>query len=136
MSLIQALVKKGTLEKGKAGELEYEIKKSGKSEEEVLLGKGIVPEQVLFSLKSEIIKIPLKEIPVEEIPLKVLEMIPEESAKYYKMIPLAKKDNIVRGGDGLSRRFEGAGGFKIFIPAGKFACKIFFNKPSTFLIIF
>jgi type IV pilus assembly protein PilB len=98
MSLLQTLVKKGILEKGKASELEYEIRKSGKREEEVILEKGIVPEQVLFNVKSENLGMPLREIPVEDIPLKVLEVIPEEAARYYKIIPLSQKENILEVG--------------------------------------
>ena len=98
MSLLQILVKKGILEKGKASELEYEVKKSGKREEEVILEKGIVTEKSLFDVKSENLGMPLREIPVEEIPLKVLEVVPEEAARYYKIIPLSQKDNILEVG--------------------------------------
>ena len=44
MSLVQQLVKKGVLEKARATPLEYEIKTSGKREEEVILEKKIVSE--------------------------------------------------------------------------------------------
>ncbi|MDD2732111.1 MAG: GspE/PulE family protein [Candidatus Pacebacteria bacterium] len=90
MSLIQQLVKKGILDKARATSLEYEVKTSGKKEEEIILEKRITTEDFLFGLKSEHLKIPLKIVSPEEISLNVLEMIPEESAKYYFMIPLAK----------------------------------------------
>ena len=61
MTLIQQLVKKGVLDKEKATSLELEIKESGKKEEEVILEKGIIDENFLFNLKSENLKIPLKE---------------------------------------------------------------------------
>ena len=77
MTLLQQLVKKGILEKEKAASLEYEIKTSAKKEEEVVLEKKIVPEDFLFGLKSENLKIPLKEVLPEEVPLRVLELIPE-----------------------------------------------------------
>ncbi len=93
MSLIQQLVKKGILEKTKATALEYEIKNFGLKEEEVILEKRIVSEDFLFGLKSEDLKIPLKSVSSEEVSLKILETIPEESARYYRMIPLDKKDN-------------------------------------------
>lgn len=75
----------------KADAIVSEIKESGKRIEEIILEKEIIPEAALFNLKSENFKIPLKEVVVEEVPLKILELIPEETARYYKMIPLDKK---------------------------------------------
>ena len=62
MTLIQQLVKKGLLEKEKASSLEYEVKNSGKKEEEAILEQRIVSEDFLFGLKSENLKIPFKRI--------------------------------------------------------------------------
>lgn len=98
MTLLQQLVKKGFLDKEKATSLEYEIESSGKKEEELILEKRIVSEGFLFGLKSENLKIPLKRVFPEDVSLKVLETIPEDSALYYQMIPLAKKDNILEVG--------------------------------------
>ena len=98
MTLVQQLVKKGILEKEKATALEFEIKSSGRKEEEVILGKGITSEIFLFGLKSENLKIPLKKVAVEEISLKILEQIPEESVRFYNMVPLAWKDNALEVG--------------------------------------
>jgi len=98
MTLVQTLFKKGIINKDQATSLEFEIKSSGKKEEEVILEKGIVTENFLFDLKSENLKIPKKEVIPEEIPLEVLEMIPEDAATYYKMIPLAKRENVLEVG--------------------------------------
>ena len=98
MTLIQQLVKKGLLEKEKATSLEYEAKSSGKKEEELILEKRIVSEDFLFGLKSEALKIPLKKVYPEDVPLSVLELIPEDSAKYYQIIPLFKKDKTLEVG--------------------------------------
>lgn len=132
MTLVQQLVKKGILEKGKAGELEYEIKKSGKSEEEVVLDKGIVPEQVLFSLKSEILEIPLKEIPAEEIPLKILELVPEEAARYYKIIPLNQTDSVLEVGMVYPEDLKAQEALKFLSRQGNLSPKIFLINFSTF----
>lgn len=98
MVLIQQLIKKGLLDKEKAATLEYEIKTSKKREEDVLLEKRIVSEEFLFGLKSEILKIPVKKIFAEDVPLKILELIPEDSARYYQMIPVGKRDGKVEIG--------------------------------------
>jgi len=98
MTLVQQLVKKGIITKEKATSLELEIKESGKKEEEVILEKGIIDENFLFNLKSENLKIPLKEVIARDVPLEVLELIPEETAKYYQMIPIAKKEQLLEVG--------------------------------------
>ena len=98
MSLIQILLKQGILDKEKATSLEFEIKEKGLPEEEVILEKRICSENFLFNLKSENLKINFKKVTSEEVPLEILELIPEETAKYYKMIPLAKKENILQIG--------------------------------------
>jgi len=98
MTLIQQLVKKGLLEKEKATSLEYEVKNSGKKEEEVILEQRLVSEDFLFGLKSENLKIPFKRIYPEDIPLQILEVIPEDSARYYHVIPVARKDNVLEVG--------------------------------------
>jgi len=79
MSLVKELVKKNLLQKSRATSLEYEVKSSGKSEEEIILDKKIVSEDFLFGLKSENLKIPIKTISPEEVLLKVLETVPEDS---------------------------------------------------------
>lgn len=98
MTLLQQLVKKGLLEKEKATTLEYEIKSSGKKEEEIILEKRIVSEDFLFGLKSESLKMPLKKVYPEDVPFNTLELIPEDSARYYQMIALVKKDNVLEVG--------------------------------------
>ena len=98
MNLIQELAKRGVLDKAKVASLEYEAKNSGLKEEELLLEKRIVSEDFLFGLKAEILKVPFKYVSPDEISLKILETIPEESAKHYKMIPLLKDRDILEIG--------------------------------------
>ncbi len=90
MNLLLELTKKGIIDKKKASLLEKEAKTSGQSDEELILQKRIVAEDFLFGLKSEALKVPLKYFSPDEVALKVLEIIPEESAKYYKMMSLAR----------------------------------------------
>ncbi len=93
MSLISQLKEKGIIDKSRATSLEYEIKTSGKKEEEIILEKEIVSEDFLFSLKSKNLNIPLKTVSPDDVSLKILETIPEESAKYYQMMPVGREDD-------------------------------------------
>ncbi len=52
-TLIEQLIKKGVIDKKQASSLEYDIKVSGRKEEEIILEKAMAPEDVLFTLKSE-----------------------------------------------------------------------------------
>lgn len=136
MTLIQQLVKKGILEKEQATSLEFEIKTSGRKEEELILERRITSEKFLFGLKSENLKIPLKEVFAEEVPLKVLELIPEESAKYYKMIPLAQKENILEVGMVYPEDLKAQEALKFLTRQEKLSYQIFLITPTTFNNIF
>lgn len=123
MTLLQQLVKKGILEKEKATSLEYEIKTSGRKEEEVILEKRLVSESLLFNLKSENLKIPLSKVYPDDIGLKVLELIPEDSAKYYKIIPLSRKDSILEVGMVYPEDLKAKEALKFLARQGKFSYK-------------
>jgi len=98
MKLIQELFAEAKIDEKKKEELEQEIKKTGKTEEELILDKKLCPEDYLFEIKSKIYKVPLKKVKADKVPLEVLELIPEEAATNYKMAPLEKKENIVEIG--------------------------------------
>lgn len=132
MTLVQQLLKKGILDKSKATSLEFEIKNSGRREEEVILEKGIIPENFLFGLKSEDLKIPLKEVIVSEVSLKVLELIPEESARYYKMVPLAQTDNLLEIGMVFPDDLAAQEALKFLARQNKFYYKVFLITLTAF----
>jgi type IV pilus assembly protein PilB len=131
MNLIQELVKKEIIDKEKAASLEYEVRASGRRAEEIILERRIVPEGFLFELKSENLKIPLKEVAPEEIPLKILELIPEESAKYYKMVPLGRKDSLVEIGMVFPEDLKAREALKFLARQGKFSYQIFLITFTT-----
>ncbi len=91
--LLQTLIEASVLSQEDARKLEEEISSSAETEEEAILRKKIFPEKSLFELKGEITGFPFKSIETEEVLLKALEFIPEESAKYYKMVPLKIEGN-------------------------------------------
>ncbi len=129
-TLIQQLAKKGILGNEKATSLEYEIKTSGQKEEEVILKKKIVPEKVLFNLKSESLKIPLKEPSLDEISVSLLKLIPEDSARFYKMLPLAKKDKVLEVGMIYPEDLKSREALKFLARRQKISYKIFLITPS------
>ncbi len=132
MSLVQELVKKGILDKEKASVLDYEIKNSGLKEEEVILEKRIITEDFLFGLKSEMLKIPLRVVPADEVPFKILEMIPEESAKYYQMIPIGGKEGSIEVGMVYPEDLKAREALEFLARQSKFSYKVFLITITNF----
>lgn len=132
MKLIQELVEKGILDNVKAAALEFETKRTGRTEEEIILEKGIVPELFLFKLKSKILKTPLKKIIPEEVPLKTLKLIPKEPAANYKMIPLAEKDDTVEIGMVYPEDTRSQDALRFLSRQGKFRYKVFLITFTAF----
>lgn len=98
MSLIDDLVKSKKISKSKAVQLKKTIESSKKREEEVILNSKLVPEDFLFGLKAKNLKLPFKKVYPEDVSLKVLEVIPEDSAKYYNMIAIDRRGDVLEVG--------------------------------------
>lgn len=65
-----------------------------KSIEDVLLEDGIVKEEELVKVKSEILNLPIKIFDKQEIISKeIINVIEESSARNYKLVVFDKKDN-------------------------------------------
>jgi type IV pilus assembly protein PilB len=96
--IIEELVKRGILKKEEEKNLKKEMETLGKREEELILDKKILSEEELFSLKSEILKIPLKRIEAKEISPEVLKEIPEETINFYKIVPISKEGKTLEVG--------------------------------------
>ncbi len=132
MSLIKELFNKGLIKQEQVVSLEFEVKKTGKRTEQVLLEKHIVEESVLFSLKSESLNIPLKKVVIDNVSLDALALIPEETAKHYLMIPFAKKNNSVEIGMVYPEDLKAQEALKFLARQGKFTYKVFLITPTTF----
>jgi type IV pilus assembly protein PilB len=136
MSLIDKLVEKGLLKKDKAASLRLEIEQSGKKEEEAILESGAVPEADLFQTKSEFLKIPLKEVNPEKISPEVLEMIPEETARYYRMIPLTKSAKDLEIGMVYPEELKAQEALKFIFRRQRQNYRVFLISISTFKNVF
>lgn len=132
MTLTQYLIKKGAIDKKQAATLEYDVKVSGRREEEVILEKGIIPEDLVFELKGEILKVPVRKVAAEEVPLEVLELIPQESAKYYYMIPLSQKEKTLEIGMVYPEDLRAQEALKFLSRQGKFNYKVVLISLTTF----
>lgn len=133
MSLLKQLVQRGIIKsQEKIASLEYEIKESSQREEEIILKEGIVSEPILFSLKSEILNIPLREVPADQVVLETLELIPEETARYYQMIPIQRAEGFLGVGMVYPDDLKAQEALKFLARQGSFNYSVFLITPTTF----
>ncbi len=83
------LVSKGILNLEEAGNIRKEAKEKNAALDEVLYQHGI-SERDVAEAKSELFGLPTKYLEGTPVPFESLREIPEESARYYKIIPLGK----------------------------------------------
>lgn len=97
MNLLQLLSERGALEKARLPELEVELQKPGANEEVVLQKAGISLKEILKT-KGEYYGIPTREVGEKAVPFDVLRYVPEESARYYNLVPLGIADGALEVG--------------------------------------
>ena len=132
MNLLATLQKKKLIGKEEVLSLEQEARSSGRSIEELLLEKKAIDENTIFTVKAEELGILLKQVDTEEIPLKVLELIPEDSAKFYRMIPLSKTSNSLEVGMIYPEDLKAQEALKFLSRQGNFAYQTVLITPSSF----
>lgn len=134
--LIQELVKRGKIDINTAKKLESELKSSAKSEEDLLLEKKIVNQIDLFVLKSEILGVPFyKDAENLEAPNEVLALIPEEAAKYYKVIPLGLEDKTLKVGMINPEDIKAREVLSFLARQHQISLKIFLITPAAFDVL-
>ncbi len=97
MSFLTELAQKGIIEEALVPTLETESKQTGKSVEELLLARGISVTDILEA-KGLHYGLPTRTVDAREISFDTLQHIPEESARHYKVVPLAVTDNALEVG--------------------------------------
>ncbi|MBI1971494.1 MAG: Flp pilus assembly complex ATPase component TadA [Candidatus Wildermuthbacteria bacterium] len=130
--ILRLLVEKNLIEKSKATLLASEANSRNLKIEELLLAQGLVDEATLFDLKSKTLAIPLRKPEFQEIFLKVLELIPEESAKYYKMVPLSQKGRELEIGMVYPEDSNAQEALKFLARQGNFSYKVFLITLGAF----
>lgn len=111
--------------------MDYEIRSSGKKEEEVLLERRIVSEDVLFGIKSRLLGFPLKKVSLDKVSSDLLELVPEESARFYQIAPLGKHNKTLEIGMVWPEDLKAREAIKFLARRGGFSYKIFLITPSN-----
>ena len=132
MDIIKVLLEKNLLKKEEVGQIEKEMKATGQRAEDVLLARKKIEEDILFQVKSEVLHIPLSTLGSEEVALSVLRLIPEDSSKYYKMVPLALKKGMLEVGMVYPEDPRAQEALQFLARQGKFSYRVSLITLSTF----
>ncbi|MFA6552219.1 MAG: GspE/PulE family protein [Candidatus Paceibacterota bacterium] len=97
MSLLDLLIEKEIVKKADEAAILAEMKSGNASLDDVLIKRGI-DEKLIIAAKGEYSGIPVRELGPTQVPFEVLKYIPEESASYYKFVPIAIKDSVLEVG--------------------------------------
>lgn len=88
--LVQELVEAGFMTATDGENVIRDTVSFGKSAEEIIMSRNLATEQQLAEVKSKILDIPYAPVSLSEIKDEVLQLIPEETAKTYKVVPLSR----------------------------------------------
>ncbi len=92
--LLKELEKGGFLEEEQVAKLKRESFLSGHSLEDLLHEKGLVDDVKIAETKSALLKIPFQRLNLEKYDEKLLEVIPEETARTYGVVPISREENL------------------------------------------
>ena len=131
--LIQQLIDGGIIKGAQAEQIESDIKNNpGKTEEEMLIARGFVEEKKLFDLKSQWLGITFIADPPEDLSLEILQTIPEETAKFYRMIALGRKKTEFMIGMVCPEDLKAQEALKFLARKNNFAYQVFLIAPAVF----
>jgi type IV pilus assembly protein PilB len=97
MSILDVLVEKKILKPDDISAIEAESKSSGLSLEQILITRGVAPEEILKG-KGEALDIPTRSLKDVSIPGKILDYVPQESAEHYRLAPIGVADGVLEVG--------------------------------------
>ncbi len=132
MDILQKLQENRVITKEQAQAAADLARSSGKSPEEVLIERRAVAEEVLYGLKAEILGVQLRRIDAQEISLKALELIPEDSARYYRMVPLQRTADALEVGMLSPDDSKAQEALKFLARQGNFSYRVSLISPATF----
>lgn len=98
MNFLDELVRLGLIKDTQRGEIASRAQEKYAGDlDQALLEFGLTEESIMDA-KSKIYNIPAKAVNVKGIPFDVLKYIPEESAKYYRFVPIGLIDGVLEVG--------------------------------------
>ncbi|OGY63094.1 MAG: hypothetical protein A2745_01600 [Candidatus Harrisonbacteria bacterium RIFCSPHIGHO2_01_FULL_44_13] len=96
--LLKSLIEAGFLTSDQEDKISKESAVLHKSAEDIIYGRHLVDEAEVAKIKSRLLGVPYKKVDVDELGDELLGLIPEETARTYKVFPISRtKDLLVVG---------------------------------------
>ena len=95
---LKALQDAKLLDEHVASKLNRESTLSGRSVEELLYRQRLVGDAKIAELKSSLLKVPYQRIELDRFDDQLLALVPEETARTYAVVPLARKEDLFVAG--------------------------------------
>lgn len=93
--LFEELVKRRVIDRAIADKILKVAEVSGRLAEDILYEEKAAEEEAVARVKSDLLNIPYKEIDPKVIPEEVLKLIPYETSRTYRVVPIEKKDSML-----------------------------------------
>ena len=129
--LFDELVKRGVIKKKAADKILRGAELSGKSAEDILYEQRVADEEVVVKVKAELLEVPYKEVDFSSIPDEILSLIPYETSKTYKVIPIEKQDNMLVVGMENPKDVRAQNALKFIAKRSGLSLGVYVVKPST-----
>ncbi len=97
MTLLESLIEKGIIAKGDVAGLEASARSLGGDMETALRNSGVSARDIADA-QADVFRVPARGLEGVDVPFEVLKLVPEESASYYRFIPLALRDGALEMG--------------------------------------
>ncbi len=94
-TLLQELNKEGLLSEEVSKKILQEASLSRRNVEDLIYERRLIDEEIIAKTKSRFLKVPYKKLNIEEIPEELLKLIPEETVRNYKVIPISKSGDLL-----------------------------------------
>ncbi len=134
MSFIDVLVKNNSIKQDELASVYSEMEKSGLSLDQALIVKGVSEEKIVEA-KGKDIGVPIKEVNKSLISFDVLKLIPEETARQYKMVPLEINDSVLEVGMVDPQDINSREAIQFIVSKLNISFKIFLISQSDFNIV-
>ena len=131
MTFLKKLAGQGYIQERDIQEILKVSEKEKKTPDDVLRQRG-VPSKAILDAKSEYTGVPIKNLQEKKIPFEILKYIPEESATYYKLLPLGFVDGILEVGMVDPDDIEARDALQFISSRIRIPFKVFLLSPKDF----
>lgn len=131
MDILEILVQKNLISKDDAPLILKEANEKGVPVEQILLRQGM-DASLILQAKGEYLEIPTRSLEGVDVPMSVLEYIPEDSARYYKFVPIAVSDGVLEVGITDPDNIEGRDALNFIASKINLPYKVFLISQTDF----